>query len=78
MQVGKGVMYVRTHAPIDTHTGKYITNMHLYINTNNAFTALIHYLAPGRGCEVLFLPGLSVCVFVCVSGQYFGILFLSY
>ena len=41
---------------------------------------------PEGGCEVLFSPGLSVClcvcvsvcVFVCVSGQYFGILFLSY
>ena len=41
------------------------------------------YLAPGGGCEVLFLPGLSVClsvcvsvcvcvcVCICVSGQYF-------
>ena len=42
----------------------------------------ISYLAPGGGCEVLFSPGLSVClsvcVSVCVSGQYFGILFLSY
>ena len=41
-----------------------------------------YYLAPGGGCEVLFSPGLSVClsvcVSVCVSGQYFGILFLSY
>ena len=44
------------------------------------------YLAPGGGCEVLFLPGLSVCVSVClsvclsvcVSGRYFGILFLGY
>ena len=34
------------------------------------------YLAPGGGCEVLFSPCLSVCVCVCVSGQYFGILFL--
>ena len=25
----------------------------------------IHYLAPGGGCEVLFSPGLSVCVSVC-------------
>ena len=25
------------------------------------------YLAPGGGCEVLFSPGLSVCVSVCVS-----------
>ena len=24
------------------------------------------YLAPGGGCEVLFSPGLSVCVSVCV------------
>ena len=46
----------------------------------------IYYLAPGGGCEVLFSPGLSlclsvcvfVCVCVCVSGQYFGILFLGY
>ena len=43
-----------------------------------------YYLAPGGGCEVLFSPGLSVCVCVCVcvsvcvSGQYFGILFLGY
>ena len=46
------------------------------------------YLAPGGGCEVLFSPGLSVClcvcvsvclsVCICVSGQYFGILFLGY
>ena len=38
-----------------------------------------YYLAPGGGCEVLFSPGLSVCVSVCVclcvSGQYFCILF---
>ena len=35
------------------------------------------YLAPG---EVLFSPGLSVCVClcICVSGQYFDILFLGY
>ena len=26
-----------------------------------------NYLAPGVGCEVLFSPGLSVCVSVCVS-----------
>ena len=26
-----------------------------------------YYLAPGGGCEVLFSPGLSVCVSVCVS-----------
>ena len=26
---------------------------------------LIYYLAPGGGCEVLFSPGLSVCVSVC-------------
>ena len=25
------------------------------------------YLAPGGGCEVLFSPGLSVCVSVCLS-----------
>ena len=25
-----------------------------------------YYLAPGGGCEVLFSPGLSVCVSVCV------------
>ena len=53
-----------------------------------------YYLAPGGGCEVLFSPGLSVCLSVCVcvcvcvcvsvclcicvSGQYFGILFLGY
>ena len=40
------------------------------------------YLAPGRGCEVLFSPGMSVCVSVCVcicvSGQYFDILLLGY
>ena len=41
-----------------------------------------HYLLlrPGGGCEVLFSPCLSVClsVCVCVSGQYYGILFLGY
>ena len=35
------------------------------------FTALcmllLDYLAPGGGCEVLFSPGLSVCLCVCVS-----------
>ena len=40
------------------------------------------YLAPGGGCEVLFSPGLSVCLCVClcicVTGQYFDILFLGY
>ena len=25
------------------------------------------YLAPGGGCEVLFSPGLSVCLCVCLS-----------
>ena len=25
-----------------------------------------NYLAPGGGCEVLFSPGLSVCLSVCV------------
>ena len=47
---------------------------------------LRYYLAPGGGCEVLFSPGLSVClsvclcvcVSVCVSGRYFGILYLGY
>ena len=36
---------------------------------------------PRRGCEVLFFTRsvcLSVSLCVCVSGQYFGILFLSY
>ena len=44
-----------------------------------------HYLAPGGGCEVLFSPGLSVCVSVCVCvcvsvcpADIFGILFLGY
>ena len=41
-----------------------------------------NYLAPGGGCEVLFSPGLSVylsvCVCICVSGQYFDILFLGF
>ena len=49
-------------------------------------TSTVYYLAPGGGCEVLFSPGLSVCLCVClsvclcicVSGQYFGILFLGY
>ena len=27
----------------------------------------IYYLAPGGGCEVLFSPGMSVCVSVCLS-----------
>ena len=27
---------------------------------------LINYLAPGGGCEVLFSPGLSVCLSVCL------------
>ena len=37
------------------------------------YLAMIHlaipcyYLAPGGGCEVLFSPGLSVCVSVCLS-----------
>ena len=29
-------------------------------------TYVTRYLAPGGGCEVLFSPGLSVCVCVCV------------
>ena len=28
---------------------------------------VLNYLAPGGGCEVLFSPGLSVCVSVCLS-----------
>ena len=35
--------------------------MHCLVNT-----FCISYLAPGGGCEVLFSPGLSVCVCVCV------------
>ena len=27
---------------------------------------MTYYLAPGGGCEVLFSPGLSVCVCVCL------------
>ena len=53
---------------------------------NIKFVIIFYYLAPGGGYEVLFSPGLSVClcvcvsvcVCVCVSGQYFGILFLGY
>ena len=37
-----------------------------------------YYLAPGGGCEVLFSPGLSVWLCVCVSVQYCGILFFGY
>ena len=41
-----------------------------------------NYLAPVGGCEVLFSPGLSVCVSVClcicVSDNYFDILLLGY
>ena len=44
-----------------------------YLNRNTC-----NCLAPGGGCEVLFSPCLSVCVYVRVSGQYFGILFLGY
>ena len=32
----------------------------------NKVTCPLYYLAPGGGCEVLFSPGLSVCVCVCV------------
>ena len=54
------------------------------LNEPNTFFCSSNYLAPGGGCEVLFSPGLSVCLCVCVclcvyvSGQYFGILFLGY
>ena len=27
----------------------------------------VYYLAPGGGCEVLFSPGLCVCLSVCLS-----------
>ena len=30
------------------------------------YAGLYIYLAPGGGCEVLFSPGLSVCLSVCV------------
>ena len=54
--------------------------VHLKLALASVNNTLLHhdYLAPGGGCEVLFSLGLSVCVSVCVSGQYFGILFLSY
>ena len=42
------------------------------------FDLFVCYLAPGGGCEVLLSPCLSVCMYVRVSGQYFGILFLGY
>ena len=35
-------------------------------NIPNARTKPRYYLAPGGGCEVLFSPGLSVCLCVCV------------
>ena len=48
-------------------------------------SSLCCYLAPGGGCEVLFSPGLSVCLSVCVCvcvclcvRPIFGILFLGY
>ena len=54
------------------------TMIHMYVH----HLTFYNYLAPGGGCEVLFLSGLFVCVCVSVgvsvSGQYFGILFIGY
>ena len=42
--------------------------LYLYLIIHNGFgqSVPINYLAPGGGCEVLFSPGLSVCLSVCV------------
>ena len=56
-------------------------DINVYVHTTT-LGSVCFYLAPGGGCEVLFSPGLSVCLCVClcicVSGQYFGILFIGY
>ena len=39
----------------------------IYVHLQPLYTTACCYLAPGGGCEVLFSPGLSVCVSVCVS-----------
>ena len=36
------------------------------ISQHGIWSHVCYYLAPGGGCEVLFSPGLSVCVCVCV------------
>ena len=73
----------------------YVLDVNEYYYTDHSLYSILkstwhNYLAPGGGCEVLFSPGLSVCLSVCVcvclsvclcicvSGQYFGILFLGY
>ena len=33
---------------------------------SNTISFIYYYLAPGGGCEVLFSPGLSLCLSVCV------------
>ena len=39
-----------------------------HVRTDQYYVHLyVCYLAPGGGCEVLFSPGLSVCVSVCLS-----------
>ena len=50
----------------------------LLLSVDSETTLLIRSLPhPRRGCEVLFWTCMSVCLSVCVSGQYFGILFLG-
>ena len=45
-------------------------NVSVYIDMGKGSVPIIdhlnNYLAPGGGCEVLFSPGLSVCLSVCV------------
>ena len=46
----------------------YMVTQRIWLNNYDNFPNVLHYyLAPGGGCEVLFAPGLSVCVSVCLS-----------
>ena len=44
----------------------YWLNLYSYLQKKYFISIYSIYLAPGGGCEVLFSPGLSVCVSVCL------------
>ena len=57
-----------------------LAKLHKTLEMQNMHSNNYCYLAPEGAASYSFHPVLSVCVFVClcVSGQYFGIVFLGY
>ena len=55
------------HVAADVHSSLSYAYVFFNVRLKMGDTITSYYLAPGGGCEVLFSPGLSVCLSVCVS-----------